>query len=96
MNQEVIQKLSMSGLHGKLITQDHADYNEVRKVHNGMIDKYPSVIARCANIEDVQTCVNFARDNDVLLAVRGGGHNAGGLGLCDGGLVIDLSLMKGI
>ena len=61
-----------------------------------MIDKYPRLIARCTDLADVMAVVNFARDNDLLLAVRGGGHNGAGLGVCDDGIVLDLSLMKGI
>jgi len=85
-----------NSLHGKLVLPTDADYDAVRKVYNGMIDKRPAMIAQCADITDVITCVNFARENSILLAVRGGGHNAGGLGIADEALVIDLSLMKEI
>jgi FAD/FMN-containing dehydrogenase len=85
-----------TNLRGKLVKKGDADYDVVRKVYNGMIDKYPDAIAQCADVADVIACVNFARENDVLLAVRGGGHNAGGLGIADGALVIDLSPMKDI
>lgn len=95
MTTELINTFKNS-LHGKLVLPTDADYHTVRKVYNGMIDKHPAMIAQCADGQDVITCVNFARENDVLLAVRGGGHNAGGLGICDDGLVIDLSLMKAI
>ena len=61
-----------------------------------MIDKYPRLIARCTDLADVMAVVNFARDNDLLLAVRGGGHNGAGFGVCDDGIVLDLSLMNGI
>jgi FAD/FMN-containing dehydrogenase len=61
-----------------------------------MIDKHPALIARCATVADVITAVHFARENDVLVAVRGGGHNVAGSAVCDDGLVIDLSMMKGI
>lgn len=92
------QKISelKSTLRGKLIQQSDPEYNTARKVYNGMIDKYPTAIAYCEDVADVITTVNFARNNDVLLAIRAGGHNAGGLGCCDNGLVLDLSLMKGI
>jgi UDP-N-acetylenolpyruvoylglucosamine reductase len=60
-----------------------------------MIDKYPDVIARCVDVADVISAVNWAREHRLTVAIRGGGHNGGGLGTCDGGLVIDLSLMKG-
>lgn len=85
-----------NGLRGHLITPASEEYDEARKIYNGMIDKHPALIARCADVADVIRSVNFARDNDVLLAVRGGGHNGPGLGLCDDGLVIDLSQMRGI
>src|ERR687894_1466441 len=83
-------------LRGELIQQGDAGYEEARKVYNGMIDKRPRLIARCSDLADVISCVNFARENDVLLAGRGGGHNGGGLGVADDGLVIDLSGMRGI
>ena len=83
-------------LHGKLVLPTDADYDTARKVYNGMIDKRPAMIAKCADITDVINCVNFARENSMLLAVRGGGHNAGGLGVANDALVIDLSLMKEI
>ncbi len=81
---------------GELITPDDEAYEQARRVYNGMIDKYPRLIARCADVADVVTIVNFARDNDVLLAVRGGGHSGAGFGVCDDGLVLDLALMNGI
>ncbi len=71
-------------------------YEDACKVYNGMIDKHPALVARCADVADVMTAVNFARDQKLLLAVRGGGHNGGGLGTCDDGLVIDLAHMKGV
>ncbi|HRQ49110.1 MAG TPA: FAD-binding protein [Agriterribacter sp.] len=83
-------------LQGDLILPSDPGYDESRKVYNGMIDKHPAAIACCKDVDDVITCVNFARENDILLAVRGGGHNAGGLGIADDALIIDLSLMKAI
>ncbi len=83
-------------LRGQLIQPGDASYDEARQLYNGMIDKRPGLIARCVDAADVQAAVNFARENDLLLAVRGGGHNGAGLGSCDDGLVIDLSPMKGI
>jgi FAD/FMN-containing dehydrogenase len=71
-------------------------YEEARKVWNGLIDKHPALIVRCAGVADVIDSVNLAREHDMLLAVRGGGHNVAGNAVCDGGLVIDLSPMKGI
>src|SRR3546814_3846194 len=61
-----------------------------------MFDKRPAVIARCADVADVVCAVNFGREHELLIAIRGGGHNGGGLGSCDGGLVVDLSQMKGV
>ena len=83
-----------AALHGQLIDPHHADYHTARMVHNGMIDKYPALIARCADVADVVAAVNFARQNGLLAAVRGGSHNGAGSGTCDDGLVIDLSPMS--
>ena len=85
-----------AGLRGELIRPGDEDYDETRKVYNAMIDKRPALIARCANVADVICAVNFARENGLLLAVRGGGHNGAGLGICDDGLVVDLSRMRGV
>ena len=84
-----------SRLRGELIQPSDATYDSARKVYNGMIDKHPALIVRCADVADVIAGVNFAREHDLTLAVRGGGHNGPGLGVCDDGLVLDLSLMKG-
>src|SRR5438270_4509780 len=81
-------------LRGKLIERGDPDYENARKVYNAMIDKRPRWIAQCADTADVIYCVNFARENGALLAIRSGGHNAGGLGICDDGLVIDLAAIK--
>jgi FAD/FMN-containing dehydrogenase len=85
-----------TSLRGQLVRPGDEDYDTAREVYNGMIDRYPSMIARCASAADVISAVNFGRDNGLTLAVRGGGHNGAGLGVCDDGLVIDLSPMKGI
>jgi FAD/FMN-containing dehydrogenase len=85
-----------NGLRGELLRSDDAGYEKTRKVWNGLIDKRPALIVRCAGVGDVVDSVNFARENDLLLAVRGGGHNVAGNAVCDGGLVIDLSQMRGI
>jgi hypothetical protein len=92
-NQEAIDAFR-SGLRGELIDPQSPNYNAARKVYNGMIDRRPRLIARCADVADVIAAVNFARDQKMLVSVRGGGHNAAGLGVCDDGLVIDLSLIK--
>jgi FAD/FMN-containing dehydrogenase len=80
---------------GDVLEMADVGYDEARKVWNGMIDKRPAVIARCAGVADVIEAVNFARTNDLLVAIRGGSHSAAGLAVCDDGLVIDLTRMKG-
>lgn len=85
-----------ASLRGQLIRPGDVTYDQARRVYNGMIDKHPAFIVRCANVADVIRSVNFARDNRMTLAIRGGGHNGPGLGVCDDGLVIDLSSMKGV
>ena len=79
---------------GDMLLPDDQAYDTARQIWNAMIDKRPAVIARCATTADVVRGVNFARDNGLVLAVRGGGHNIAGNALCDDGLVIDLSMMK--
>jgi FAD/FMN-containing dehydrogenase len=81
-------------LRGELIIPGGRGYDEARAVYNGMIDKHPAAIARCWDAADVVTCVRFGRDHDMALAIRGGGHNAGGLGVADDALVIDLSQLR--
>lgn len=81
---------------GKVIKPGDADYDNARKVYNGMIDKHPALIAQCHDVADVIDCINFGRNHNMRVSIRGGGHNAGGLGICDDALVIDLSPMKGI
>lgn len=81
-------------IRGQVILPDDANYDDARKVYNAMINKHPAIIVKCVDVADVISSVNFARENKLLLAVRGGGHNAGGLGICDDGMVIDLSGIK--
>src|SRR3954451_19245076 len=88
------QEELQSKLRGKLIGTADAEYDAARKVYNAMIDRRPRFIAKCVDVADVIRCVNFARENQILLSIRSGGHNAGGLGVCDDGLVIDLSGIK--
>ncbi len=83
-----------SQLRGKIILPSDTGYDEERKVYNGMINKHPGMIIKCVDVADVMASVNFGRENNLLIAVRGGGHNGGGLGLCDDGMVIDLSGLK--
>jgi hypothetical protein len=83
-------------LRGDLVLPHDADYEQARHIWNAFVEKHPGAIARCAGTADVVAAVNFARENDIVVAVRGGGHNVGGRALCDDGLVIDLSRMRGI
>src|SRR5260221_8169388 len=83
-----------ASLRGELIQPGDEGYDVARKVYNGMIDKRPALIAYCVDVADVIAAVNFGRENGLLVSIRGGGHNAGGLGICDDGLVIDLSLIR--
>jgi FAD/FMN-containing dehydrogenase len=83
-----------ASLRGELIERGDAGYAEARSVYNAMIDKRPLLIAKCADVADVITAVNFGRETGLLVSIRGGGHNAGGLGVCDDGLVIDLSRIR--
>ena len=83
-------------LRGPVFGREHPEYDEARKLYNRMIDKQPLLIARCTDAADVVAAVNFGRDNGLPIAIRGGAHNGAGLGSVDDGLVIDLSLMKGV
>src|SRR2546428_12491213 len=80
---------------GELITPESSGYESARQLWNGTIDKRPAAIARCCGAADVVAAVRFAAENGVLLAIRGGGHNVAGLAMCDDGLVIDMTRMKG-
>jgi FAD/FMN-containing dehydrogenase len=93
IERRAVEALAKS-LHGELLTPESPDYAQARLVWNGMIDRRPALIARCTGAADVVDAVNFAREQDLLVAVRGGGHNVAGLGTCDGGMVIDLSPMR--
>ena len=95
LNDTQIQKFK-SSLRGTLIMPSDLNYDESRKVYNSMIDKHPALIAQCVDSADVISAVNFGRENNLTIAIRGGGHNGAGLGICDDGLVVDLSRMRGI
>jgi hypothetical protein len=93
LNTSVIDDLK-SKIRGQIILANGAGYEDARKVYNAMINKHPGMIVKCVDVADVINAVNFGRENNLLVAVRGGGHNGGGLGICDDGLVIDLSGIK--
>ena len=95
MSQKSLEELK-SVFRGQLVLPEDAAYDSARKVYNAMIDKRPRLIARCVDVADVMAAVQFGRENNLLTAIRGGGHNGAGLGTCNDGLVIDLSRMKGI
>jgi FAD/FMN-containing dehydrogenase len=83
-------------LRGELLCPGDADYDSARAIHNGMIDRHPALIVRCAGVADVITAVTFARRHHLVVAVRGGGHGVPGFAVCDGGMMIDLSRMKSV
>jgi FAD/FMN-containing dehydrogenase len=87
---------SIGGFRGRLISSGHADYDNARAVWNGAIDRRPGLIAQCIGTADVVAVVRFARDRDLEIAIRGGGHNVAGTAVCDDGIVIDLSAMRGV
>jgi FAD/FMN-containing dehydrogenase len=91
----LIETLS-AGSRGRLIAPDHAEYDTARRLYNAMIDKRPSLIARCVDVADVIAAVKAGRDAGIDIAIRGGGHNGPGLGSVDDGLVIDLSELRGV
>jgi FAD/FMN-containing dehydrogenase len=93
MDQNVVNQFRIQ-LRGDLIGPSDARYEDERKVYNGMINRKPRWIAKCVDAADVITAVNFGRDQNLRVSVRGGGHNSGGLGVCDDGLVVDLSRIK--
>ncbi|HEY4473158.1 MAG TPA: FAD-dependent oxidoreductase, partial [Stellaceae bacterium] len=95
LEEATVQKFADS-LRGPLLGLGEGGYDEARKVWNGMIDRRPALIARCAGVADVIAAVRFARTHELLVSVRGGGHNITGNAVCEGGLMIDLSPMKGV
>ena len=88
--------MQIPGFRGDVIVADHHDYDAARAVWNGVVDRRPRLIARCSGTADVAAAVRFARDRDLEIAVRGGGHNVAGTAVCDGGIVIDLSAMRAV
>jgi FAD/FMN-containing dehydrogenase len=89
-------RAELSGYRGRLIGRDDADFDKARAVYNAMIDKRPALIGRPTDAGDVARIVSFAREHDLLLAVRGGGHNGAGLGTCEDGVVVDLSELRDV
>jgi FAD/FMN-containing dehydrogenase len=85
-----------AGISGRTIGPDDPDYDGARRIWNASIDRHPGLIVRCSGVADIIHTIQFARARDVLIAVRGGGHNVAGRALCDDGIVIDLSAMKGV
>jgi FAD/FMN-containing dehydrogenase len=88
--------VEIDGFRGRLVSTHHADYDTTRAVWNGAIDRRPRLIARCIGNADVAAAVRFARDRDLEIAIRGGGHNVAGTAVCDDGIVIDLSAMRAV
>jgi hypothetical protein len=95
LTEAVVEALEAS-LHGALLRPGDGDYDAARALWNAMHDRHPALIVRCAGVADVMTAVNFARTHGIPVAVRGGGHNVAGTGSCDGGLMLDLSRLKGV
>jgi FAD/FMN-containing dehydrogenase len=95
MDKVAIESLKTS-LQGELLNSTDPGYDESRSIWNAMIDRRPALIARCIGVADVIMCVNFAREQGLALSIKGGGHNISGLAVCDGGLMIDMSLMRGV
>jgi FAD/FMN-containing dehydrogenase len=83
-------------LRGFLLLSGDPGYDDARSIWNAMIDRQPALIARCLGVADVVTCVNFAREQGLAISIKGGGHNISGLAVCDGGLMVDMSLMRGV
>lgn len=95
LKETVVEELRGS-LRGELLCPNDAEYNEARSIWNAMFDKRPALIVSCAGVSDIISAVNFARTNNIPVAVRGGGHNVAGSGACDGGFMLDMSRMKSV
>jgi FAD/FMN-containing dehydrogenase len=94
--QDTATEAFVATMRGPVVGRTDSDYDDVRSLYNGMIDRHPQLIARCADVADVVTAVNFARENGLRVAIRGGGHSGPGLGSIDDGLMIDMAMMKGV
>ncbi len=95
LDEVTIQEFA-AALRGQLLQPDEDSYDEARRVRNGLIDRHPALIANCTGVADVVAAVNFAREHDLILSVRGGAHNVSGNATNDEGLVVDLSAMRGV
>jgi len=95
LEEAVVQELKTS-LHGPLLQPGDAEYDKTRTVWNGMVDRRPALIVRCSGVADVIAAVRFARTHKILISVRGGGHNAPGSAVCQGGLMIDLATLRSV
>jgi FAD/FMN-containing dehydrogenase len=95
LEETAIQEFA-ANFRGELIRPGDEGYDDARTVFNSMIDRHPALIARCSGVADVIAAVNFARENELVVAVRGGGHSVPGYAVCEGGIVVDLSPMKGV
>ena len=95
LERNIIESFRM-GLRGPLLLPGESAYDEARAVWNAMIDRRPALIARCLGVADVISAVNFAREHGLALSIKGGGHNIAGLAVCDGGMMLDMSLMRGV
>ena len=95
LQEDTVRKFKES-LRGELILSDDAGYDDARSIWNAMIDRRPALIARCLGVADVVTCVNFAREHGLILSIKSGGHNISGLAVCEGGLMLDMSRMRGV
>ena len=95
LQEDAVRKFKES-LRGELIGMEDAGYDDARSLWNAMIDRRPALIARCLGVADVAACVNFARAHGLILSIKGGGHNIAGLAVCEGGLMLDMSRMRGV
>src|SRR5436853_4050072 len=95
LDPKVVEELR-GRLRGLLLLPGEGGYDEARAIWNAMIDRRPALIARCLGVADVVACVNFAREHALRLSIKGGGHNISGLAISDGGLMLDMSLMRGV